>query len=366
MKNRCEEATVVTYMAEDQNIQAINVAFIIIASLAFCANSLVCVLFAKNRVLLKKSYNVFLLILAITDLLTAIVLLATSSFILQGLIPRQVSHLQSEIFCRLIWSNWIAFTLSSASVYICLVLTYKRWCAVVKPLTYRANFNKRHLLARSVAIWLIALLSSSPRLFAISFDDSTSDNVNFCGFRKTIPTTNRIFMALIQLILNIVIPSGVMTGIYLQMLFKTRIRKNHVLPSDRALRSRQGRTRMVKIALLSLMSCWMPYQVLYLLSMFGITEMTFPSYHWTTTLVFVASCINPFIYGVTNHTYRRGYFEIALGCCPVKVHGFLSRHLSLAQTHHAAILVQSIHGRIRPVSAPHTIRQSIILELTDP
>lgn len=348
-------------MALDEKILTTNVALIIIASLAFCGNSLVCILFAKNKVLLKKSYNVFLLILAITDLLTATVILTTSPLILHGFIPRQVSDLPSELFCRAVWSGWIMFTFSGASIYICLVLTYKRWCAVVKPLTYRANFNKRHLAGMSVVIWVIALLSTSPRLFEVSYDVDNSDNL--CCAWKKISETKRNFMAVIQLVFNIAIPSGVMIGIYLHMLFKTRIRKNRVLPSDRALRTRQGRTHMVRIALLSMLSCWMPYQVFYLLSMFGVTDMNFATYHWTTALVFVISCTNPFIYGVTNHTYRRGYFEIALGCCPVKVHGFLSRHLSLSQTHHAAILVQSIHGRLRPVSAPQTLRQSIILEL---
>ncbi|XP_020621845.1 pyroglutamylated RFamide peptide receptor-like [Orbicella faveolata] len=213
----------------------------------------------------------------------------------------------------------------------------------------------------SVVIWIMALLSTSPRLFEVSYDVSRSEDL-CCTWNK-ISGTRRTFTALTQLVLNIVIPSGIMLGIYLHMLFKTRIPKNRVLPSDRALRTRQGRTRMVRIALLSMLSCWLPYQVLHLLSSFGVTEMNFTTYHWTTALVFVTSCTNPFIYGVTNSTYRRGYFEIALGCCPVKVHGFLSRHLSLSQTHHAAILVQSIHGRLRPVSAPQTLRQSIILDL---
>ena len=164
-------------MALDEKILTTNVALIIIASLAFCGNSLVCILFAKNKVLLKKSYNVFLLILAITDLLTATVILTTSPLILHGFIPRQVSDLPSELFCRAVWSGWIMFTFSGASIYICLVLTYKRWCAVVKPLIYRANFNKRHLAGMSVVIWVIALLSTSPRLFEVSYDVDNSDNL---------------------------------------------------------------------------------------------------------------------------------------------------------------------------------------------
>lgn len=355
-------------MADDQNgKEAINVAYAVISSLALSANSLVCILFAKNRVLLKKSYNVFLLLLAITDLLNAILLLVTSTITLNGWKHWKGEHdLQTKVSCCPIWLTWIAFTFSNASVYICLVLTYKRWCAVVKPLAYQTNLNKRRLIGGSVAIWLLALLSSTPRLFEVFFNDSKSDNLDICSIGKTISVTLRKILAVIQLILNVAVPSGMMTGIYFHMLFKTRIQKNQVLPNGRAIRGRQGRMRMVKIALLSMMSFWIPYQVLHLLSLFEITDMTFPSYHWTSALVFVSSCVNPFIYGVTNHSYRRGYFEIALGCCPVKVHGFLSRHLPLSQTYHAAVLVQSLHGRVRPASAPHKVRQSIKVDSIDP
>ena len=341
--------------------QAIYVAQIIIAGLAFCGNLLVCVLFLKNKILLKKSYNVILLILAITDLLTASTLLVSSALILSGSLPSEGSVLANKIFCHAIWSGWMLFTLSDASIYICLVLTYKRWFAVVKPLSYRTSLNRRRLVGTFVVIILIALFSTLPRVFEVGYDVDNPEDL--CCSWKAISGTKRQYMALIQLALNIILPSGVMTGIYCHMLYKTRISKTRVLPSDRALRTRQGRTGMVRIALLAMLSCWMPYQVLYLLSMFGVTDLSSTTYHWITPLAFVTSCVNPFIYGVTNHTYRRGYFEIALGCCPVKVHGFLSRHLSMSHSHHAAILVRSIHGRLRPVSAPQSLRQTVMLEL---
>ena len=345
-------------MAIESSTQPTHVAHIIIASLALTGNSLVCLLFWKNRVLLKKSYNVFLLILAITDLVTAVVLLVSSALILSGLLPNRDNILANKIFCHGIWSGWILFMLSDASIYICLVLTYKRWCAVVKPLSFTTNFNKRRLIGTSVAICLIAVFSTLPRYFEVYYDVSHPENL--CCSWKALSAPKRQYMAVIQLAMNIIFPSGVMIGIYCHMLYRTRIHKNRVLPSDRALRTRQARTRMVRIALFVMLTCWMPYQILYLLSLFGVTQLDSTPYHWTTALVFVTSCLNPFIYGVTNHTYRRGYFEIALGCCPVKVHGFLSRHLS--QTHHAAVLVHSIHGR-RPLSAPQTLRQTVMLEL---
>lgn len=348
-------------MGNEGDSEATHVTHIIIACLAFCGNSMVCLLFSKNKVLLKKSYNVFLLMLAMTDLLTALVLLVSSALILSGLLPTRNSILANQIFCHGIWSGWILFTLNDASVYICLVLTYKRWCAVVKPLAFTTNFKKQRFVGISVVICLVSLFSTLPRVFEAKFD--TSHPEHLCCSWNNISGPKRQYMAIIQLAVNIIFPLVIMLGIYFDMLYKTRIHKHRVLPSDRAFRTRQARTRMVRIALFVMLSCWMPYQLVYLFSMLGVTQLRATTYHWSTALVFVTSCVNPFVYGVTNHSYRRGYFEIALGCCPVKVHGFLSRHLSMAQTHHAAILVSSIHGRMRPLSAPQTLRQTAMLEL---
>ena len=344
----------------DENAQAAIIAYIIIAVLALLGNSLVCVLFVKNRVLLKKSYNVFLVALAVTDLLTAVNLLTASSLVLSGIFPTKIGHLGNEIFCRVICSGWIVFTLCEVSTYICLVLTYKRWCAVVKPLTYQANFSKKRVAVTVALFWVVGLLCTSPRLFEVTMSYNTGD---FCCSWRTMTAVKRHYIAVIKATFSVIIPFCWMIGIYSHMLYRTRLRKNRILPADRAHRIRQGRTRMVRLAVIAMILLWMPYQMFCVLALFGLTELNATVYHWTTALAFFNSCINPFIYGVTNHTYRRGYCEIALGCCPVSVHGFLSRHLPLSQTHHAAILVQAVHGRFRPLSAPHRFRQSVMLEL---
>ncbi|XP_068714993.1 somatostatin receptor type 4-like [Montipora foliosa] len=347
-------------MADDSRSKSAQVVHIVIACLAFCGNLLVCLLFLKHKVLLKKSYNVFLLLLAVTDLLAVVVLLVSSTLILKDVFPQRDSALANSVFCYGIWSGWILFTLSDASVYICLVLTYKRWRAVVKPHSYTTNFKKKHFVGITVAIYLVSLCSSLPRLFEVDYDDSRTDLL--CRSWRIISRPQRYSMAFTHLTLNIIFPSGVMVGVYCDILYKTRMQKLRVLPSDQVFRTRQGRTRMVRIALFVMLTCWMPYQLVYLFSMLGVLELSSLTYHWSSALALFPSCINPFIYGVTNHTYQRGYFEIALGCCPVKVHGFLSRHLPMSRHHHTAMLVSSIHGRLRPLSAPQTSRQTINLK----
>lgn len=349
-------------MAMEKQFQGRQIIHIIIACLAFCGNLLVCLLFLKHKVLLKKSYNVFLLLLAITDLLTVAVALVSSTLILSDFLPPPGHSSPNCVLCRVVWSDWVLFALSDASIYICLVLTVKRWRAVVKPYTFTTSFSKKHFFRLSVVIYLVALFSALPRLFEVEYDASRS-HIHCCSWR-TISRSQRYCMAFIHLSLNIIFPSGVMIGIYCDIVYKKRAQRHRVLPNDQVLRMHQGRTRMVRIALLVMLSCWMPYQFVFLFSMLGVTQGSSVTYHWSVALALFPSCINPFIYGVTNHTCQRGYFEIALGCCPVKVHGFLSRHLPMAMSrhHHTAILVNSIHGRLRPLSAPQTSRRTVKLQ----
>ena len=347
-------------MAFEKPSRGMQVVQIIIACVAFLGNLLVCLLFLKHKVLLKKSYNVFLLLLAITDLLAVAVLVVSSTLVLSDLLPPPGHSLPNSVLCHGVWPDWVLFALSDASVYICLVLTFKRWRAVVKPYSFTTSLNKKHFLCVSLAIYLVALFSALPRLFEGEYDVSRAD-IYSCSWRA-ISRPQRYSMAFVHLCLNIIFPSGVMIGIYCDIVFKTRKQRHRVLPNDQVLRMHQGRTRMVRIALLVMLLCWMPYQFVYLLSLFGVTQASSVTHHWSVVLALFPSCVNPFIYGVTNHTCQRGYFEIALGCCPVKVHGFLSRHLPMSRHPHAAILVSSIHGRLRPLSAPQTSRRTIKLQ----
>ena len=68
--------------------------------------------------------------------------------------------------------------------------------------------------------------------------------------------------------------------------------------------------RMYAITCLFLALCWIPNQFVYVLSKFNITQLDTPLHHATVVLAMFNSCVNPWIYGVTNRNYRNKFTRI--------------------------------------------------------
>ena len=115
-----------------------KVIFSIIAVIGFLGNTLTVLLFLRNLKWLKKTYNCLILALAIQDILLAICVMVIPGFFLEEryYTVSAENEISRWIFCKIIWSQFIPFALGIASVYSCLMLTFDRWLAVVKPISY--------------------------------------------------------------------------------------------------------------------------------------------------------------------------------------------------------------------------------------
>ena len=81
----------------------------------------------------------------------------------------------------------ILFAMSDTSfIFICLVLTYKSWGAVVRPHKWSAKFCKEHFFDVSVVISLVCLCSSLHRLCL-----TQAFPVIFCGSWRAISEPKR-------------------------------------------------------------------------------------------------------------------------------------------------------------------------------
>ena len=117
-------------------------------------NTLTIMVFVRDKKLLKKSHNVFILCLAIADVLTSILVLTSRGFGLGDLYPRPTNIVLGEIFCRFFWSRVFIFQLVFFSVYITLLLAIERWVAVVKPSKYQMAFKGKRLTGYIVFCWI--------------------------------------------------------------------------------------------------------------------------------------------------------------------------------------------------------------------
>ena len=99
----------------------------VIATMAFLGNLLVILLIlVKKGKFLKKSYNILILSLAMSDILTALMLVTNPALVLGDAFPYPNNHVLGDVFCRIIWSRTFLFQLLVFSAYICVALATER------------------------------------------------------------------------------------------------------------------------------------------------------------------------------------------------------------------------------------------------
>ena len=284
--------------------------YISIASLAFLGNALVILVFVQKRALLKKSYNVLIFSLAISDIAISLNLISSPAFIFGEAFPYPSDHLLSEIFCRFIWTRAILFQLVVFSVYVCVALTLERWYAIVKPLKYARVFSGRRVLVYIACAWLISVLTCMSSTLEVVYLPMKPPSQR-CSWKIT-EGNLRSVIGVIQVLLKLVLPILAMVGLCAHMLVKTQ--QSNAASAESRAKLRGRITRMVGGACLAMAICWTPNQVNYLLAVSGMARLDSPLHHYLTLLTFLNSCLNPLIYGFSNKNFRQGYAKV-LSCC---------------------------------------------------
>lgn len=294
----------------------ILISYICICVLAIFGNSLTIVMFILERQLLKKSYNILILVLAITDVLTAVNVIVNPSFVLGDAFPYPTDPILGEIFCRLISNRLVIFQLVFFSVYINLVLTAERWCAIVKPHKYKYAFSNKKVLCYIVLSWVWSVLLILKGVLASSYSPS-GDEICRRNFSEG-PQFNAIWYAA-QIFLKMIIPCISMIGMYIHTILKTL--RSPAASAESVGKLKTKLTLMVAVATLVLIVLYIPNQIVFFLSTLGKIQLNTSLHKLTSFLTFMTTCINPFIYGLSNNTYRQRYKRILFAICPNVMRG---------------------------------------------
>ena len=68
--------------------------------------------------------------------------------------------------------------------------------------------------------------------------------------------------------------------------------------------------RMCAVTSITLTLCWFPAQTVYVLSSFDVTQIGSALHNTCGILAMFNSCVNPFIYWITNKEYREGLCKL--------------------------------------------------------
>lgn len=311
MDRMSNEVTVPTPQASNINTVT-RASNIIISVLAICGNMLTLLIFARERKLLKKPYNILILTLSISDVLTAINVITNPAYVLGDAFPYPTNPIITEIVCRLIWSRAIIFHLVFFSVYITLVLAAERWYAVVKPHSYKDVFSRQRVLGYIAFSWAWSALLMAKHIKGTVYVPSSQQICQFA--QKEVGSMSTMLWNAIQIFLKMLLPCITVICLYIHMIVKTN---NSPFASAESKSKLRGKvTRMVGASSFILIAFFVPNQVFYFLRAAGKVKFDTWLHHFFSLLTFMTLCVNPIVYGMSNKNYQQRYRRLLFALCP--------------------------------------------------
>lgn len=204
-----------------------------------------------------------------------------------------------ELYCRVLCSQFLIFLFGVVSVYTVVFLSIERWLAVRYPFKYRTSISSCKVKACAVCTWCLGLLANAPHLSEMSPTNGGNRNPSCQWKYKDYQTRQTI--AFVEMFLKFIIPTLILALVLLSL-----YRKVHQNFTTAVKLNREGQLlRMCAATSFSVLLCWSPNQVYYLLYKFNVVNIGTKLHHCTVVLALSTSAINPLIYYVTSTAYRR-------------------------------------------------------------
>ena len=295
--------------------------FGLFASISIIGNLLVCCVFLRNRQLLRLASSIFIFSLAIVDIITGIIILATPT-LLYNHIHLNVEDINGEIYCALVRSEYFLWTCGIASCYIIVALSIERLCMVSAPTKYKVIFTpgKTVLYVFIAIIWGAILIA--PNIYQYYMNENSTDVVE-CQFRRLPNTELNHAIYFTAFTLRFALPLVVMVSCYIAFLRKisqTVSGISNAVDMKTSSRNRMMLKRLTRMSILISIAfcvCWMPNQVYFALVVQDLVEYNVTVHIVTKILVTFNSAINPIIYASSNKYFCNELFRIIeiIVCC---------------------------------------------------
>ncbi|CAM4712493.1 unnamed protein product [Leuciscus chuanchicus] len=329
--NNSRNITLLPYYQHSLAVATVFIlAYVLIFSLCMLGNLLVCLIVLKNRQM-RTVTNIFILNLAISDLLVGILCLPIT------LVDNLITGWPFDVvICKM--SGLVQGASVSASVFTLVAIAVERFRCIVYP--FQRKLTQRQAIISIAFIWALAIAIMCPSAVTLTVSQDIMhfmvdrDNITYPLFtcweawpersmRKIYTTVlfSHIYLAPVTLIVIMYTRIAV-------KLVKSPASIRDARAEDESRRVFRRKLRVVNmllmVALLFTVS-WLPLWILMMLTDYGnlspaqldlVAVYIFPFAHW---LAFFNSSVNPVVYGYFNENFRRGFqAAFRLGVCVVK------------------------------------------------
>ena len=276
---------------------------LILAITGIIGNSLVIHIYLNTKELKRKTTNTFIAALAGADLVTSISL---TPFPLLSFVP---SNGLGDLYCRIVFSANVMWISIVASIFTLTILAVERYVAVAYPSRYGRIFTNKNTRIIIFLIWLSGIVINTFEYYGFFAINGQ------CWY--ILPSTQfQMFLGTGVFLIEYLIPIVIMLA--------ANCRTIQILKANSAsfrgksdeqsraamslLRARRRVVNMLMVVIITFIVCWSPDQFAYLVFNLGLVPVEYlfgPIYRAFVALAFANSCLNPFIYVLTNNNFRK-------------------------------------------------------------
>ncbi|XP_070381647.1 growth hormone secretagogue receptor type 1-like [Dermacentor albipictus] len=302
-----------------RSIQAAATAAIALLLVLGTAGNLLVPLVVCRTKELRNSTNLFLVNLSVSDLLVLLVCLPTA---LVELHSQPEVWLLGEGMCRL--TPFLELVMAHVSILTILAISFERYYAICQPLKAGYTCTKMRALAIISAVWLLALVVTSPMLFVSQYgwveyyDGST---VASCGTSFGRPWRRLYIMATMALLF--VLPLFVLLVVYASIA-RQLVRQRDTgsappsAPEQAQLRARRQVVLMLAAVVISFFVCLLPYRALILWIIVSPApveeqvslELFYSLLYLCRVMLYLNSAMNPILYNAISSKFRVAFCRL--------------------------------------------------------
>ena len=246
--------------AENLSVATKQAVYWAVATIALVGNLFFCTsLLKQRRTIFRKPYTIIVFSLALTDIITSILLFISPRFVFQDTFPQPSSMVGLRFFCVLIWGRTPLFCFALVSMYLTILLTVDRWFAVVRPTEYHTRFTRKKALASIAllsAVAIMVMVGSTPK-FHFYAEKPPGQR---CGFAKINPGRFQV-TSTVSFVFKTVLPFLAIAALYIHMWYKLKTSSLVTQQHSPAIKKRI--TKVAAMSTLLLFISWTPNQVTY-------------------------------------------------------------------------------------------------------
>ena len=288
--------------------------YLIILIFGTVGNVLVILVILLNKKIdAKSSFNILIIVLAITDLLVSVVglpiyYLSTSAY-------NHPHGQHGDFLCMFFTGYFLPFFLLDVSVFILVLIALGRRRAITNPLSILDDEQTwKKILPILVAV-VLSLGLGLPTIFGLKYTHQNPMVGNHCTYRYTF--INAIIIYCVVFLIDTISPIVVLvicfchirksfnlTNKLLTISNATKLRGNDV-----ALQKKQKSIGTMKLVVVAFFLCILPNHLLYLMSLAGVQGLG-----WNTEISqvgvlirFTNSCLNPLLYSLKSEKFRKNF-----------------------------------------------------------